>query len=60
MKQTCKLLIGQKRKEIATADTIILKEGTNLTSEGEVPTIRKQTKDKTAIIKRWQLQAEAL
>jgi hypothetical protein len=28
-----KLRIGKKRKEIATADTVILKEGTNLTGK---------------------------
>jgi hypothetical protein len=55
-----KPLIGQKSKEMATADTLIVKEGTNLASEGEVPKNRKRINDTTAIIKILQLRAEGL
>ncbi len=36
-----KLSLSQKRKQIVTVDGAIVKEGTNLMSGGEVPTISK-------------------
>ena len=45
-----KLLLSQKRKQIVTVDGAIIKEGTKLMSDGEVPTISKRITAMTVIL----------